>query len=57
VAGSKLAVDGQVEQRQITVTTGELQADPDRPDLFELERRFLTYELPLFQGSRMVVVQ
>jgi hypothetical protein len=50
VTRSKLAVDGEVEQRQITVTTSELQADPDRLDLFELERRFLSYELSFVPG-------
>jgi hypothetical protein len=60
VTGSKLTVDGEVEQRQLAGAVGELQADPDRPDLFELKRRFLTYKLslvPFFQGSRMIVVQ
>jgi hypothetical protein len=52
VTGSKLAVDGEVEQCQITVTTGELQANPDRPDLFELQRRLLTYELSFVPGFR-----
>ena len=58
IAGSKLAVDGKVEQRQISVTTCELQANPDCPDLLELERRFLTYELsfvPRFANSRCAV--
>src|ERR1700736_2276762 len=50
VTGSKLAVDGEVEQRQLAVTIGELQADPNRPDLFELKRRFLTYKLSLVPG-------
>jgi hypothetical protein len=30
VAGSKLAVDGEVEQREFAATVGELQADPNR---------------------------
>jgi hypothetical protein len=50
VTGSKLAVDGKVEERQLAVTVGELKADPDRPDLFELKRRFLTYKLSLVPG-------
>jgi len=50
VTGSKLAVDGEVEQRQLAVTIGELQADPNRPDLFELKRRFLTYKLSPVPG-------
>jgi hypothetical protein len=49
-AGSKLAVDGEVEQRQLAPKVGELKADPHRPDLFELKRRFLTYELSLVPG-------
>jgi hypothetical protein len=36
VTGSKLAVDGEVEQRQIAARVAELQADPDCPNLFEL---------------------
>jgi hypothetical protein len=54
----KLVVDGWVEQRQIAVTTGELQADPDRPDFFELERCFLTDEcsfVPGFSNGRRAV--
>jgi hypothetical protein len=50
VTGSKLAVDGEVEQRQLAATVGELQADSDRPDLFELKRRFLTYKLSFVPG-------
>jgi hypothetical protein len=50
VTGSKLAVDGEVEQRQLAATVGELQAHPDRPDLFELERRLLAYKLSLVPG-------
>jgi hypothetical protein len=36
VTGSKLAVDSEVEQRQLAATVYEPQADPNRPDLFEL---------------------
>jgi hypothetical protein len=40
------------------VTTCERQANPDCPDLLELERRFLTYELsfvPRFANGRWTV--
>src|ERR1700684_2850620 len=50
VAGSKLAVDGEVEQRQLAATVGELQADSNRPDLFEFQQCFLTDEPSLVPG-------
>jgi hypothetical protein len=50
VAGSKLTIDSETEQRKLAETVGELQPDPDGPDLFELKRRFLTYKLSLVPG-------
>ena len=50
VAGSKLAVDGEVEQCQFAATVGELQAGPNRPYLFEFKRCLLTDELSLVPG-------
>jgi hypothetical protein len=50
VAGSKFAVNGQIEQGEFAPTLGELQTNADRPDLSELERRLLTNELALVPG-------
>lgn len=41
VAGSQLAVDGQVEQRQIPRFLRDLEPYPDGPDIFKSERGFL----------------
>jgi hypothetical protein len=56
IACSKLAVDCQIEQSKFPAPPRHLQAHANRPDLFELQWGFLAYELPLFQGSRVVVV-
>ena len=40
VTGSKLAVDGEVEQRELAATVGELQADPNRPISLSLNGAF-----------------
>ncbi|MBA3507265.1 MAG: hypothetical protein H0T80_15995 [Betaproteobacteria bacterium] len=47
VAGAQFAVDAQVEQRQFPQPPLHLQADPDSPDLLELEWCLLTDELAL----------
>jgi hypothetical protein len=44
VATAQLAVDGQIEQREIAEITGELKTRPDRPDLLRLKRPLLTDE-------------
>jgi hypothetical protein len=38
IAGSQLAVDGKVEQSELTGTLGELQSDADGPDLLKAQR-------------------
>lgn len=48
VAGSELAVDRQVEQRQIADPMLQLQADADA----QMPRTFWPTGLPLFQGCR-----
>ena len=46
----KLAADRQIEKSKISAPARHLQADTDRPDLFELERRFLTDKLSFVPG-------
>jgi len=41
IAGPQLAVDGEIEPREITNPSSDLQADPDGPDLVALPRRLL----------------
>jgi hypothetical protein len=45
VASPKLAIDSQIEQREVSTTVGDLKPDANRPYLLEFERRFLTDEL------------
>jgi hypothetical protein len=47
VTGPKFAVDGQVEQGQFSAPSSELQPNANYPNLLELDRRLLTYELAL----------
>jgi hypothetical protein len=39
VAATQLAVDREVEEREVTEPLRQLQANPDRPDLADLQRR------------------
>jgi hypothetical protein len=39
VTGAQFAVDRQVKKCQFPCTIGLLKADPDRPNLFQLQRR------------------
>src|SRR5437868_5543014 len=50
VAAAKLAVDRDIEERQIASSAGDLKPGPDRPDVFGLEWRFGARELPLVPG-------
>jgi hypothetical protein len=53
IASAQLAIDHEIEQRKIAGTISNLQAHSNRPDIFELERRFLPDELsfvPRFAG-------
>ncbi len=45
VARSQLAIDGQIEQRQLPSAIGKLQSNPDSPDVLELEGCLLTDDL------------
>jgi hypothetical protein len=50
VTPPKLAVDGKVEQCELSSTAGELQANSDRPDFFQLEWGLLANELAFVPG-------
>lgn len=54
-ASAKLTVDGRVEQRQIPQLVGVLKVDADGPDVFGLQRRLLSRQLPLVPGRSMLV--
>jgi hypothetical protein len=45
IASAQLAVDAQVEQREFAYATHHLEADAERPDVFELEGRLLSDDL------------
>jgi hypothetical protein len=47
IACSQLAVDGEVENREITCPRRKLQANPDGPDLPRFQWRLLSCELAL----------
>lgn len=47
IARSQLAVDGQVEECQFPDPVGELQADPNSPDLLQAQGRLLPDQLSL----------
>jgi hypothetical protein len=47
IAAAQLAVDRQVEQREIALSNLKLKPDPDGPDLFRLERALLTDQAAL----------
>ena len=56
VAGSQLAVDGEIEQREITNPSSDLQADPDGPDLVSFQRRLLAGYLALVPRNSTCLV-
>ena len=47
VAAAKLAVDPQVEQRELAHPIFHLKSNSERPDVLELERSLLTDDLAL----------
>jgi hypothetical protein len=51
VAPSQLAIDGEIEEREVASTLFKLEADADRPNLPRLERAFLAGETALVPGS------
>jgi hypothetical protein len=51
IAAAQLAVNRQIEQCQFPLLLRHLQADPNGPDLFELQRAFLADQLALVPRS------
>jgi len=47
IAAAQFAVDGEIEQREISGAMIQLQSNSDGPDLFQLQRRLLPEELAL----------
>jgi hypothetical protein len=47
IAGPELAIDSQIEQCEISASTGDLESYANRPYLLELERGLLAYKLSL----------
>jgi hypothetical protein len=47
VASTQLAVDCEIEQGEFTGLMSQLQTNPDRPDLFQLQRGLLAEQLAL----------
>jgi len=41
IAAAQLAIDGEVEERKLPDSMFELQSNPDRPDLLQLQRGLL----------------
>ncbi len=52
IAAPELAVNAKIEKRKFTNPVCHLKADPQRPNVLQLEGRLLTDDLSLFQGSR-----
>jgi hypothetical protein len=50
IAAAQLAVDRQIEQRELALAIARLEANPYRPNLPEFERRFLPDQLSLVPG-------
>jgi hypothetical protein len=52
VAAPELAVNGQIDHREIAFAALQLEPHPDRPDVLRLPGPLLTDQRPLFHGSR-----
>src|SRR4051794_857533 len=50
IAAAQLAVDGEVEQGKVALSTLKLKPNPDCPDLLRLERALLPDQATLVQG-------
>ena len=50
VTGAQLAVDGEIEHRQLAHEAVELQVGTNGPDLFRFQGRFLSNELAFVPG-------
>jgi hypothetical protein len=55
IAAAKLAVDRQIEHRQVASAAFDLEFRPDRPDMFGQQRRLRATGFPLFHGTRLGV--
>ena len=44
IARSQFTIDGQVKERQFSNSAAQLQPDPNRPDVLQAQRRFLSDE-------------
>jgi hypothetical protein len=53
VAPTQLAIDGQVEHRQVTNPTVDLELGPDGPNMLQSQWRLGAMRLPLFHGARL----
>ena len=53
ITASQLAVDGEIEHRQVSSTSFDLEFGPDRPDMLWPQRSFAPISLPLFQAVRL----
>jgi hypothetical protein len=51
VAAPQLAVDGEIEQREVAATPFKLEPDANYPDLLRSQRTFLTSKATLVPGS------
>src|ERR1700716_3441135 len=50
VTAAKLAVDCQIEHREVANSAFDLKLRPDRPDMFRPQRRLLPRQLAFFSG-------
>ena len=55
IATTQLAIDGEIEQRQVALAVCHLKLSADRPDVLRPQRRLAPVNLPLFQGVRLDV--
>ena len=53
IAPAQLAVDGEIEHRQVSGSSLDLQLGPDRPNMLRSQRAFAPINLPLFQAVRL----
>jgi len=51
ITSAQLAIDSQVEHRQVSDATLDLQSRPYRPDVFRSERRLRTNQLSFVPGN------
>jgi hypothetical protein len=56
IAAAQLAVDGEVEQRQVALAVCDLKYGTNRPDVFWRSGGLAPINLPLFQAARMGAV-